>query len=204
MNHQNRSGGFSLVELMAVMGIMMIVSAFFLLNGTTIQASSRVESAYKTVLEEVRQARQAAVDERRVYRITFQAPRTIITELLPRGNGACAYNPAVPKRIETLPFDIQFRAEPGIPTSPGQTPDSLGTGGNAIDFDIGFGGGATQIYFQPDGSAQDNLCRVNNGLVYMARTGQLTSSRAVSLLGTTGRIKGWQLQVNANGTKQWQ
>jgi len=41
-------------------------------------------------------------------------------------------------------------------------------------------------------------------LVYMARTGQLTSSRAVSLLGTTGRIKGWQLQVNANGTKQWQ
>ena len=192
------------MELIVVMVIMMIISAAFLLNVVTIQANSRVDSASKMVLEQMRQARQAAVDERRVYRITFQAPATIITELVPRGNVGCTYNPAVPKRTEILPYDIQFRAEPGIPNTPGQTPDNLGTGGNAIDFDIDFGGGVTQIYFQPDGSAQDNLCRVNNGLVYMARPGQLASSRAVSLLGTTGRIKGWRLQVNANGTKQWQ
>jgi prepilin-type N-terminal cleavage/methylation domain-containing protein len=199
----NRTSGFSLIELVIALSIIMIVAAISLVNGPTILANSRVDTAYKTVLEQMRQARQAAVDERRVYRITFQAPGTIITELVPRANG-CAYNPAVPKRTSTLPTDIQFRAEAGIPTAPGQTPDGFGTGANAIDFDIDFGGAVTQIYFQPDGSAQDNLCRVNNGLVYMARPGQWRTSRAVSMLGTTGRIKGWRLIVNANGSKQWQ
>ena len=203
MNHRNRDG-FSLVELMVVLAIMMIVCGFFLLNGPTIQANSRVDTAYKTVFEQMRQARQAAVDERRVYRITLQAPGNIITELLPRGNAGCAYNAPIPKRTSTLPPDLQFRAEPGIPTAPGQTPDGFGTGANAIDFDIDFGGSGNQIYFQPDGSAQDNLCRVNNGLVYIARPGQLQTSRAVSLLGTTGRVKGWRLILNPNGTKQWQ
>jgi hypothetical protein len=56
------------------------------------------------------------------------------------------------------------------------------------------------ISFYPDGSAHDLAGNLNNGVVYIARPGDLYSSRAITLTGATGRIRGWRL---AGGAKNW-
>jgi len=94
-----------------------------------------------------------------------------------------------------LPFDVKFQAVAGLP-SPG--PDGWGTGAAPIDFDQGVGaGGLNYVMFLPDGSSQDENGNYNSGVVYMARGGKLVSSKAITVFGTTGRVRGWRLNAGA-------
>lgn len=201
-------GGFSALEMVVVVSIILIVSATALFNILPSLRKSKADAARELVLGEMRRAHERAIDERRIYRLTFVPPQTIQLEVGTPANlratvsgSAAAFVQAQPPL--TLPQTIQFSAVPGIPTAGGTTPDGFGTGAAAIDFDIDYGGGATQIYFQPDGRALDGLNRLNNGVVYLANPNELLSSRAVSLYGSTGRAKGWLLTQNAGGSKRW-
>jgi len=181
---------------MLVVAIGVIIGAMAVINIQTAVRASRVNTAYQTIMMSLRRARQGAVDERCLYVVTFTAPRTILLQKISGG---------VTTTIQTidLPFDIQFRAEPGIPTNNAKTPDNFGSGANAIDFSINYGGAGTVVYFNPDGSATDSSSRINNGVVYMVRRGELTSARAVSVFGATGRIKGWKIVVPTSGGASW-
>jgi hypothetical protein len=90
---------------------------------------------------------------------------------------------AISSAIQTgtieLPFDIKCQALTGIPTSPSATPDGFGTGSLALNFDIGVAGGIqNQVAFMPDGSARDTNGNFNNGVLYLARSGDVYSTRA--------------------------
>jgi len=67
-----------------------------------------------------------------------------------------------------LPSDVYFMVLANFPKSPVNfptTPDGFGLGATAIDFDQGVAGGVqTVVYFLPDGSAQDSLGNINNGV----------------------------------------
>jgi hypothetical protein len=79
---------------------------------------------------------------------------------------------------------------------PASTPDGFGTGITAIDFESTATPGVPLNYvvFYPDGSAQDNLGNFNNGVIYITRPGDTRfSSRAITVWGATGRIRGWRL-----------
>jgi hypothetical protein len=100
----------------------------------------------------------------------------------------------------TLPDDIKFWIEPGVPNTATTTPDGFGTAGHAIDFDVNVGaGGLSNVYFYPDGTAEDSANNLSNGVVYIARQGELTSSRAITVWGSTGRIRGWRLYKQGGG-----
>jgi hypothetical protein len=58
------------------------------------------------------------------------------------------------------------------------------------------------IYFMPDGTAQDINGNINNGVIYIARAGELYSSHAITVWGATGRMRGWRL-FNNSGTAYW-
>jgi len=185
--------GFSLIELFMVIAIALIITGMALVQFVPTLKSSRAENALQTTLGQVRNARGLAIDQRRKYRLSFLAPRTIQLDLVSVDPVTKIQSFTFVSSID-LPLDTQFLAIAGIPTSGGGTPpDSLPTTGAAIDFSLDFGGGGTQIFFQPDGRALDSANRINNGVVYMARSGELMSSRAVSVLGATGRVKGWRL-----------
>jgi prepilin-type N-terminal cleavage/methylation domain-containing protein len=199
--------GFSLVEMVLVVAVVLVVAASALINILPSIKSSRSNAGMELVLGELRRAHERAVDERRIYRVTFTAPQTIqvdIGQVVIIGstitNSAPVFNAAQPPL--TLPGNIQFLVVPGIPTNPAATPDGFGTGAVAIDFDIANGGGGTQIYFQPDGRALDGANRLNDGVIYLAEPNNLFSSRAVSLYGTTGRSKSWFL-TKVNGVSKW-
>lgn len=185
-------GGFTLVELMIVGGIIMVALGFSVVNVIPAIRNSRVERALQETLMQVRRARQSAVDERRVHISTFIPPGTIQTQRLELDGTLTEVSQM------TIPYEISFRAETGIPTNPVETPDGFGAGDYAIDFN-----GSDQVFFQADGSAHDALGRVVNGVLYMARTGELGSSRAVTVFGATGRLKGWKLMEAGEGTFAW-
>ena len=189
-----RMRGFSLVELMVVIAIVLVVSAFSIM---AIQPSLRqndVTSAYNQTLMALRQARDTSVAQRQIYFVTLSnavVPNTITITQGSTGNVTATYS---------LPTTVAFVAVGGIPTSQAAfptTPDGFGVGGTAIDFDQGIVGGVKNvIYFYPDGSAQDAVGNINNGVVYVAMPGLVNTSRAITVWGTTGRLRGWRINWN--------
>jgi prepilin-type N-terminal cleavage/methylation domain-containing protein len=184
--------GFSLIELLFVIAIVLIITGGAVIQFVPVLKSARAENALQTTLGQVRNARGLAIDQRRKYRLSFLAPRTIQLDQVVVDPFTKIQSFLFVSTID-LPVDTQFIAISGIPTAGNGTPDSLPTTGAAIDFAVDFGGVGTQIFFQPDGRALDSANRLNNGVVYVARSGELMSSRAVSVLGATGRVKGWRL-----------
>jgi hypothetical protein len=159
----------------------------------------------ETVLMQMRRARQMAIDERRVYCVTVNAPNTVVVQ---------RYVAGAPDAIITsiqLPMDVSFQVLAGVPTSPAATPDGMGDASQAVDLSVNVGGGGNNfVFFFPDGSAQDrvdptgNGGNLSNGIVYMGRTGDTYSSRAVTLFGGTGRIRAWRLLKNTtSGVNYW-
>ena len=189
IRRRRNSGGFSLLELMIAMSIGLILAAFATIFYTPLMKQQHIVNAYNATLTTLRRARDQAAGDMRVYVVSFTLPGTItVTQNTTTG----------PVLLTTvLPSDVTFHVEPGVPTSPTvapTTPDGMGTATNAIDFDQGVGvGGATTIYFYPDGTAQDINGNTNNGVIYLGRPGELDSSRAITLWGSTGRIRGWRL-----------
>jgi hypothetical protein len=189
--------GFSLAETVVTVAIVMLVASVTILSISSVVRNSHVDTAYQTTLMQLRYCRQTAIDKRLVCVATFTSPRTLVIQ--------STFSDGTPPLVESvdLPADVSFTAVPGIPSGVGAAPDGIGLGGQAIDFDQIAGGGGNSIWFQPDGSALDATSKVNDGIVYLARPGDLLSSRAITLMGTSGRIRGWRL-VSQGGKKLWQ
>ena len=211
-NRRHNARGFSLLEMMVVVLIVLLVSSLGFISLQPALKQERVSNAYNTVLSAMRLARDNAVAQRTSYMVVLNAatiPHTITVSPTFAG-----FNGALKSTTYRLPDDIKFDVEPGIPTQNSKTPDSFGTGSKPIDFGYtasGAGaGGQNTIYFCPDGSAQDaaggaGQCggNLNSGVVYLARQGDLLSSRAITVWGATGRIRGWRLYNQGAGGTVW-
>jgi hypothetical protein len=199
-----------MLELTTVLGISVTLTAVFALSYQPLIQQQHVTDAYNTTLTALRRAHDQAAADMRVYEVQF-------TVANPGVNGgtitASQVTGGAPVQLYSvsLPADVTFHVEPGVPTSPTTpptTPDGFGSAANAFDFDqspSGTGGGSV-IYFYPNGSAQNAgppAGSVNNGVVYLGMPGKLSSCRAITLWGYTGRIRGWRLSQTGGGGWQW-
>ncbi|HEX3154250.1 MAG TPA: hypothetical protein VHV32_06465 [Candidatus Angelobacter sp.] len=198
MSIRKSQAGFSLSEIVVTLGVLMVGGGIAIMNISGALRSSHVETAYQNTLNQMRFARQVAIDKRTVCRVDFAAPGTIsVTQAFADGN-------PVQTETLTLPADVQYTIVAGMPTPPAATPDNIGNGTIAIDFDRVKAGGGTTIFFQPDGSALDAVGLPNDGVIYIARPNELNGARAITLLGTTGRIRGWRLGAKSGGGVVWE
>jgi prepilin-type N-terminal cleavage/methylation domain-containing protein len=209
---RNRASGFSLLEMVITIAILIIASCVAVVSLIPLLNTQHVTNAYNTTLGTLRQARDCAVSQRTSYQVTFTqgvgTPGQIaVTATLAFPGDPCS-------ATYLLPTDVLFQTNSAITTT--TPPDTgaganFGTGAHAIDFGYtgsGGTGGQSTIYFCPDGSAQTtSTCagsgNWDDGVVYLARTGDLLSSRAVDLWGGTGRVRGWRLYTNTSGGYQW-
>jgi len=195
----DKARGFSMLEAVAVVAILLTALSFSFVILQPALKSARATSSYNQCFMLLRRYRQQAVDERKQYIVTFVAPNTVQVS---RQDVGTPVNPA-PVVITTQQMnpDINFQIVAGVPTA--NTPDNFGNAARAIDFGQGIGlGGLNYVKFMPDGSSQDVNGNLNSGVLYIAITGNLYSSRAISVLGATGRVRGWQL-VNQGGNATW-
>jgi len=198
---RRRESGFSLLEIVIVIAITMILLGITFVTLGPMLREAHVDSAYDTTLMALRNYRSKAITERKRYIVTFTAPRTLTVSYW---GVAVPVNPApVVVQTLTLPNDIQFLVQAGMPNSVATTPDNFGAGNQAIDFGQGLGAGALNyVMFMPDGSSQDTLGNLNSGVVYVGRAAEVMSMRAVTVFGSTGRVRGWRLYQQGAGT-QW-
>ena len=170
--------GFTVVELIIVVAAVAIGAALAIPTITDTVQYYDAESAMQSVVAQLRQGRQQAVDLRRVTRVTFTTPGNVRTERLEAGNWREVVSIDLPRGFE-------FRIEGGLPVDLDSTPDRLGAA-SAIDF-----GGESRIFFRPDATATNSLGQITGGIVYLAKVGQLDTARAVTLFGSTARIRPW-------------
>jgi type II secretory pathway pseudopilin PulG len=214
--HGRRGGesGFSLLEMMIVCCLFLIVGGMTFMAVQPVLKDARANQAFEDALMQLRTARQRAITERKQYIVCFgvATPAGALTPLgaptvqsiqLFRWDAGTALSAVAQITNNKLPSDMLFQTISGIPTSVATVPDGFGNGGTAIDFDQNVAGAIkNQVLFMPDGSAHDVNGNLNSGIIYVGRSTDLYSSRAVTLYGATGRIRGWRL-IKSAGAPLW-
>jgi type II secretory pathway pseudopilin PulG len=185
---QAGESGFTLIEVMVVTLIIFTVAAMAILAMNPNIASARSDSAMREVMEQLRQAREYAIENRRYVSVTFptvsNVPEVVITQL----NSKTA-NAGNDKVLSTLPlqYPIQFCV-----CSMGDTPDGFGNSA-AIYFESTSNGPSGGMWYESDGELIDGTTYLPiNGTVFLGVTGQENLSRAVTVLGTTGRVRAYK------------
>ena len=172
--------GFTLIELMITVMFLVIVASVSIPYITPVLRARDVDMAVRTVVWEMGRARQLSVDRRRDIRVTLATPRNITTAQRVDSDWTQV------SQVE-LPGDMEFRIEMGVSKGPPETP----TVDYGIADPINFSG-LHLVYFLPDGSAITSTGQISGGVVYLARANELETSRAVTLFGSTGKMKRWR------------
>jgi Tfp pilus assembly protein FimT len=203
--------GFSMIEMAVVLGIMMTMIGITFISLQPALNEAHATNAYDSVLMQIRNARAKAVENRQQYIVCFGAtkPAGAATPLgAPTAQSVQVYqwpagaalSAAIQVTKVDLPTDIQFQALSGLPAT---GPDGFGSGTIAIDFDQNVAAAIkNQIMFLPDGSARDTTGNLSSGILYIAGA-TLDSTRAITVWGASGRIRGWRYVGPATGPAPW-
>jgi prepilin-type N-terminal cleavage/methylation domain-containing protein len=202
-----RHRGFSLLELLSTIAIGLTMASVTFISLMPLFNKNHVDQAYDLTLSTLRSYRNLAITQSDRYVITFPTNQSMLVQrwgyVPPPG-----VSPA-PVTVATynLPQDIQFNVQAGFP-NPG--PDSFGSGTTAVAFQTSSGvadtcavvaGGSPCMVFYPDGSAQDDSGNFEFGVIYLTPpAGNIYSSRAIDVWGTTGRLRGWRLYNQSGNT----
>jgi prepilin-type N-terminal cleavage/methylation domain-containing protein len=202
---QYRQRGFSMLEMAIALSISMIIAAITFVAMQPTLNRAHLETAYSTTLEALRTTRNLAITQSHEYYVVFNPAGfpagTILVQYQPPAV-AGIFPPLQQVITYSLPVDIAFAVRAGFPPA---TPDGFGAGIVPIDFGQALGAGnLNYVVFMPDGSSRDSLGNYNSGIVYFTRASDsIYSSPAVTVWGSTGRIRGWRLDQQA-GLPLWE
>ncbi|HET6216357.1 MAG TPA: prepilin-type N-terminal cleavage/methylation domain-containing protein [Acidobacteriaceae bacterium] len=204
-----KNSGFSLLELMITVSIGLVLAGVGFIAFRPLLSQADINSGYDTTLMALRNTRNLAITQSHEYFVNFNPAGfpagTIQVQYQPGPVGGIA-QPIQQVITYSIPADVSFAVQAGFPAN---APDGFGAGVNAIDFGQGLAGEPLNyVIFMPDGSSQafvvGNSGTYNSGVVYLTRPGDnmYVSSRAITVWGATGRIRGWRLGQTA-GVGAW-
>ncbi|MGA8762528.1 MAG: type II secretion system protein [Candidatus Sulfotelmatobacter sp.] len=205
----SKQNGFSLLELLITVSFGLIMTGITFISIQPMLNQSHVNSAYDTTLMVLRNTRNLAITQGHEYYVNFNPggfpAGTIQVQYQPPAVGAGPAPPLQQVLTYTIPKDVSFAVQAGFPAS---APDGFGAGTTAIDFGQALAGEPMNyVVFMPDGSSQTGVVggtgAYNSGVVYLTRpSDSIYRSRAVTVWGATGRIRGWRLDQQA-GAPIW-
>jgi prepilin-type N-terminal cleavage/methylation domain-containing protein len=192
----NRERGFTMIELGVVVMIILIVSAMAIFALQPTMQDAKFDTAMRQVLDQLRQAREYSIANRRYVQVTFPVVlvaginqyQVVMTQRNDLTTGGGAINPV----LSTVP--IQFPAQ-YLLLSALDTPDGFCKGAptTPVQFVTAAGGAPISMLFQSDGELVDGASfQPINGTIFLGVPNQQTSARAITVLGTTGRVRGWK------------
>jgi prepilin-type N-terminal cleavage/methylation domain-containing protein len=184
---RNAHSGFSLLEVLVVIGMISVVLSMTIISFTSILPNSRANSAMDQVLSQMRSAREQAIAHRREVQVQFVGTNQLtISEIWLRGNPP-------PPVTYTFEGGAQYIVFAGIPDTP------MGFGNSSpINF-ANMTGGPPIMKFTTNGGFIDGNNNPVNGTVFLGIPGKNGTARAITILGATGRVR----QYHWDGG-QWQ
>lgn len=175
-----KAAGFSLIEVLVVLGVASVVMATAVLMMPGAIRDARADGGMTVVVSELRRAKDLAVTQRRDMEVRFILPNEIQVwrQEVPISQGLT--------RISTVRLENnnEFLLMPGLP----DTPDGFGNG-SAIEFDS-----APALFFRSEGMFTDANANLDplNGTVFLGVRNQPQTARAVTVFGPTALIRGFR------------
>jgi hypothetical protein len=191
---------------MIVISVMLVLSGMAMYHSFGTTESYRANSALDTVVSQLRVARQVAISQRRPVAITLvlnptaPAQQSIAYQMIETASAdVSAANTGGNGRVNStaLPAQTQFLLEAGVP----DTPMAFGMCGPVCIAGVS-GGPPTGMYFSPTGqfsSDEAGLLPIN-GTIFIGIPNHPETARAVTILGSTGRVRPY---TYAGGVTGW-
>jgi prepilin-type N-terminal cleavage/methylation domain-containing protein len=177
---QRDEGGFSLIELLIVVGLTAVLASIAVVQVAASRPGFVADGAMRVLMSQLNQAREDAIAHRRNVQITFPDSSSVrLTRIELTANTTTV--------LATVRFEgnVQFGLANGPNPIP-DTPDAFGKHGSP-DF-----GAALSYTFNTDGMLVDPSGAPINGTVFLLIPNQPLSFRAVTVLGSTGRVRGYR------------
>ncbi len=181
-------GGYSLIELMLVVGIMGVITAGAVVQIGTTTAAMRGDGAMRVVRSQLNQAQQMSISQRRYIRVTFDSTANQVTVVREEIGGTTT-------TLSSVPFEggVKFMLTSGLPDTPDAFGNTAATAFTSAQGTFASAAGSTSVAkFAPDGTLVDWNGQLTNGTVFTGVTQSSLSARAVTVLGSTGRVRSYR------------
>jgi prepilin-type N-terminal cleavage/methylation domain-containing protein len=194
---RHRARGFTMIEVMIAVAVIAIVMAMAITQMQPAVQQSRANAGMAEVVSAFRTAQSYAVSYRRFVQVSFpsypgvnanQLQVTIKNSMTPNAGNDVIF------ATYALEGSVYYQKYTGMP----DTPDAFGNA-TAVNFESVDGGPTTGMFFQPDGTFVDSTGNPVNGTVFLGVNNFASSARAITILGSTGRVKSY----HTNGTNAW-
>jgi len=172
--HQQESG-FTIVEASLVLMIIFIITGIALLDTTGMIPRMHANEALNQAVAQLRNGREQAIAQRRNVEIRFLDENKIQLVRFDVPGGTTTLSTV------SLGNEFTFQVFGGLP----DTPDAFGNSG-PLDF-----GGADSLIFLSDGTLVDSNGSPVSGTVFIGLSDHPETARAVTILGATGRVRGY-------------
>lgn len=182
---RNQEDGFSLLEAVVVIGLMMVMMGFAIFKSTSMMPNYKADSAQDVVVSTLRQARQTAVTQRRDVEVWIDQTLSGTDQVQHIKYQVVAISGDQPQPLVSvgLPRGSQMVLEPGVPDTP------MGFGNNAAVYIGNVGGGPPVMKFRSTGAYTDPVYSPLNGTIFIGVPAQAFTARAVTIMGGTGRVR---------------
>jgi prepilin-type N-terminal cleavage/methylation domain-containing protein len=173
---QAEQSGYTIIEMMFALGLVALLSSMAIIQLNISKPGLKGDGAMRIVLGQLNQARENAITQRRYVRVILTTPNLV---QIVREDTTTTTTTLSSVLIEG---GVQFALMNGLP----DTPDQFGKSA-AIAF-----GSVTNVKFSPEGTLVNQDGASANGTAFLAIPNQLLSARAITILGSTGRIRGYK------------
>jgi hypothetical protein len=203
MNRQSRMVGFSMIELLTTMSIMLVVMAMTVVQLQPVWQQIQTNAGMDQVKSTLRQARELAISDRRMIVVQFlNAPSgaacpangnifnciALTQMVVTAGTPPTQALAASPFFVLPIENRVQLLSFSGEPDTPDGFIGSVPAPPNGLYFGSTVGAPPTGMAFQSDGTFTDGNGVPINLSVFIGEAGIPTTARAITVLGNTGRV----------------
>jgi len=173
--------GFSTIELLIVIGIVLVLSGMALPQMSSMLQTFRANAAMDDLVGQLRSAREMAISKRREVQITFTGTNQFQFFLV-NVPTTVPPTPLTPNPL-TLESGMQFAEFAG------ETDTPMGFGNAAPIWINNQSGGPISMYFSTTGALVGPNQTAISGTIFLGMPGRINTARAVTIVGGTGRVR---------------